>query len=67
MNFFKDLDDGFYFAIFVIAVLAFVFGIISLPSKDVLMAREGYIQKVEIVNVQQVEKVWVKENTEKEK
>jgi hypothetical protein len=33
----------------------------SIPSEDILMAREGYYQKVEIVDVKREVVIWVKE------
>lgn len=61
MKFFSDMDDGFYYVVFFIALFIFLGFIILSPSTAEEMAKNGYVEKIEIVNTQQFQKVWVKE------
>lgn len=59
MNFFKNLDFGFYLIVGTLSFLFFLWNMVN-NSIDERMARLGYVQVIEIVNVTQAQKVWVK-------
>ncbi len=60
MQFFKGLDEGFYWCVFFIMVLFFILSLAFWPGEEERMAKLGYEQKIETVQITKEVTIWVK-------